>query len=119
MAYTKAQLFEREDIDLAALAKALSHPARIAILKKLARDNVCICGELVTDLPLAQSTVSQHLSELKKVRLIKGDIDGAKSCYCIDRTSVKRLARLLENLFEEFAEGCSTPPLITIKEKQK
>lgn len=84
MAINKKLEFAAEEIELANLAKALSHPARIAILKTLAERNVCVCGEIVEVLPLAQSTVSQHLKELKSAGLITGEIDGPKSCYCID-----------------------------------
>ncbi|MGQ0737979.1 MAG: ArsR/SmtB family transcription factor [Bacteroidota bacterium] len=84
MAFNKKEEFTRKEQELAALAKAMSHPARIAILKVLAQRNECICGELVDLLPLAQSTVSQHLKELKNAGLIEGTIDGPRSCYCIN-----------------------------------
>lgn len=84
MAYNKKEAFDPQDQELAAFAKALAHPARIAILKALAGRNECICGEIVDQLPLAQSTVSQHLKELKNAGLIKGSIDGPRICYCID-----------------------------------
>jgi ArsR family transcriptional regulator, arsenate/arsenite/antimonite-responsive transcriptional repressor len=81
--HKKAAFTQREQ-DLAAFAKALAHPARIAILKVLAEKNECICGEIVDVLPLAQSTVSQHLKELKNAGLINGSVDGPRSCYCIN-----------------------------------
>ena len=84
MATNKKEAFDTAEASLADFAKALAHPARIAILKTLAERSTCVCGELVNVLPLAQATVSQHLKELKKVDLIKGEIDGAKSCYCIN-----------------------------------
>lgn len=74
---------------IAQYAKALSHPARIAILNLLIEKNACICGDIVNELPLSQSTVSQHLKELKEAKLIKGNIDGAKICYCIDENEWK------------------------------
>lgn len=80
----KKKAFSNQEQSLAAFAKALAHPARIAILKVLAQHNECICGEIVNVLPLAQSTVSQHLKELKNAGLIKGTIDGVRSCYCIN-----------------------------------
>jgi len=101
MAITKSEQFTLEEQSLAAFAKAISHPARIAILKVLAEKNECICGEIVTILPLAQSTVSQHLRELKNAGLIKGTIDGAKSCYCINWQNIEKLARELGFLFTE------------------
>ena len=84
MAFHKKEEFGKKEQELADLAKALSHPARIAILKVLAQKNECICGEIVDVLPLAQSTVSQHLKELKNAGLIEGTLDGPRSCYCIN-----------------------------------
>lgn len=76
--------FSAQDVELSTFAKALGHPARVAILRELASRKSCICGEIVEVLPLAQATVSQHLKELKDAGLIKGSIDGVKSCYCIN-----------------------------------
>ncbi len=84
MAIHKKEAFSKKEQDLAEFAKALAHPARIAILKVLAQHNECICGEIVDLLPLAQSTVSQHLKELKSAGLINGVVDGPRSCYCIN-----------------------------------
>ncbi|MBW0162259.1 MAG: metalloregulator ArsR/SmtB family transcription factor, partial [Sediminibacterium sp.] len=84
MATPKTEAFSKKEQDLAAFAKAIAHPARIAILKVLAQKNECICGEIVEVLPLAQSTVSQHLKELKEAGLIDGSVDGPRSCYCIN-----------------------------------
>ena len=84
MASSKTEQFDAHTTRLAELAKALSHPARLAILQKIAERNTCICGEIVEGLPLAQATVSQHLKELKAIGLIKGTIEGKTSCYCID-----------------------------------
>ena len=84
MAISKKEEFTQMEQDLADFAKALAHPARIAILKILARNNQCICGEIVDVLPLAQSTVSQHLKELKNAGLILGETDGPRTCYCIN-----------------------------------
>ena len=84
MAFNKKEEFTQKEQDLANFAKAISHPARIAILKVLAQRNECICGEIVEILPLAQSTVSQHLKELKNAGLVDGSIDGPRSCYCIN-----------------------------------
>lgn len=84
MAINKKEEFESIDQELAEFAKAIAHPARVAILKVLAEKQSCICGEIVEVLPLAQSTVSQHLKELKNAGLIQGTISGPKSCYCIN-----------------------------------
>ena len=100
MAINKKNIFEAPDVRLADLAKALSHPARIAILRTVAEKRSCICGEIVDVLPLAQSTVSQHLKELKNVGLIQGEVEGKKSCYCIDWKTVEEL----DQLFEGFSE---------------
>ena len=84
MGVTKSYEFTAKENRLAKYAKALAHPARIAILKLLASKRTCICGDIVDELPLSQSTVSQHLKELKEAGLIKGEIEGVKVCYCID-----------------------------------
>jgi ArsR family transcriptional regulator len=89
---------EAADVELAALAKAVGHPARIAILRLLARKAACICGEIVDELPLAQSTVSQHLKVLKQAGLVQGEVDGPKVCYCIDPRTLRRLKVLMAGL---------------------
>ncbi|MCB0532141.1 MAG: winged helix-turn-helix transcriptional regulator [Lewinellaceae bacterium] len=101
MGTQKKEVFSATDNELAELAKALGHPARVAILKELAQRNVCVCGEIVDVLPLAQSTVSQHLKELKAAGLITGTVEGVKSCYCINWEAVARLRNLLN--------ACCTP----------
>ena len=83
MAYAKRSAFTEAEQQLAALAKALGHPARVAIVRLLAARNACVCGELVSELPLSQSTVSQHLKELKAAGLVQGEISGPRSCYCL------------------------------------
>lgn len=80
----KPEDFSKQEVKLAKYAKAFSHPARMAILNLLIRKQVCICGDIVDELPLAQSTVSQHLKVLKEAGLIKGEIEGSTVCYCID-----------------------------------
>lgn len=99
MATHKKEAFGQDEQELAELAKALAHPARIAILKELARRNTCVCGEIVEVLPLAQSTVSQHLKELQQAGLIQGTIEGAKSCYCINRETFQKFEQMLESFF--------------------
>ncbi len=99
MAFHKKEEFTHKEQELAAFAKALSHPARIAILKVLARRNECICGDIVEELPLAQSTVSQHLKELKAAGLIQGSIDGPRSCYCINWKAFEKYNNEFNSLF--------------------
>jgi ArsR family transcriptional regulator len=86
------------EVELARLAKALAHPARVAILRLLIERGECICGEIVNVLPLAQATVSQHLKVLKDTGLIRGEIDGPRVCYCVDPTAVKRFKELIKGL---------------------
>ena len=83
-------------------AKALSHPARVAILNCLIKKNACICGGIVDELPLSQSTVSQHLKELKEAGLINGDIDAAKVCYCINEKKWKEAKAWINQLFDSY-----------------
>ena len=86
------------DDELAALAKALGHPARVQIMRLLVRREACICGDIVDELPLAQSTVSQHLKVLKDAGLIRGDIDGPRVCYCVEPRVLRRLKALVGGL---------------------
>jgi ArsR family transcriptional regulator, arsenate/arsenite/antimonite-responsive transcriptional repressor len=99
MAVHKRSEFGIPENELAQFAKALGHPARIAILSELARRQSCVCGEIVEVLPLAQSTVSQHLKELLAAGLIKGTVDGPKSCYCINWDTFKRFETIFKNFF--------------------
>lgn len=101
MAVSKKEEFKIEDVWLADVAKALSHPARIRILKILTEMDVCMCGDIVEQLPLAQATVSQHLKELKRVGLIQGDIEGPKVCYCINNKTLQKAKRELDKLFSQ------------------
>ncbi len=86
------------DQELAALAKAIAHPARVQILRLLARKSACVCGDIVDELPLAQSTVSQHLKVLKGAGLIRGDVDGPRVCYCIEPRALRRVKVLVAGL---------------------
>lgn len=99
MAFHKKEEFGKREQELAEFAKAISHPARIAILKVLAQKDECICGEIVEVLPLAQSTVSQHLKELKNAGLIEGSVDGPKSCYCINWKAFEKFSNEISRLF--------------------
>lgn len=87
-----------DEQELADLAKALGHPARVRILKILVERNACICGDIVEEIPLAQSTVSQHLKQLQEAGLIQGEIDGPRVCYCVDAARLKRLKVLIAGL---------------------
>jgi ArsR family transcriptional regulator len=98
MSINKRDEFNVKENELADFANAISHPARVAILKVIAKREDCICGEIVEVLPLAQSTVSQHLKELLKAGLITGRVDGVKSCYCINWKTFDRF----EKTFNEF-----------------
>lgn len=104
MAIHKKEEFTQREQDLANFAKAMSHPARIAILKVLAQRNECICGEIVDVLPLAQSTVSQHLKELKNAGLITGETDGPRSCYCINWKAFEKFNGDFNSLFQKLKE---------------
>ena len=90
----------------AAIAKALGHPARIAILKILAQRETCFCGDITEILPLAQSTVSQHLKALKKAGLITGTVEGVKTCYCLNPDGIRELNQLLSELTDELITCC-------------
>ncbi len=119
MAYSKKSEFDQKEIRLAEYAKALSHPARIAILMTLAERSTCICGEIVEVLPLAQSTVSQHLGELKKAGLVLGEIDGPRSCYWINREALAELGSLFGGLFNELGRERASAACCATKPKKK
>lgn len=104
MAITKAKLFNTSQKRTAELMKALAHPARIAIIELLAERETCICGDITDELPLAQSTVSQHLKALKTSGIIKGEIDGVRTCYCLDEEGIKEI----ENLFLPLIKSLTT-----------
>lgn len=104
MGVTKTDLFTLEQNNIANIAKALAHPARIAILQYLLRSQTCINGDLVLELGLAQATISQHLRELKNIGLIQGTIEGVSVCYCIEPEKWKEVKQLLNLLFEQFPE---------------
>jgi ArsR family transcriptional regulator len=104
MAENKKNYFDNNAIEIAEIAKALSHPARVKILKTLAKKKTCICGQIVDVMPLAQSTVSQHLKELKRAGLIIGEIEGPRSCYCINRERLEEFSKLYDSLIRELKE---------------
>ncbi|MFY7878838.1 MAG: ArsR/SmtB family transcription factor [Lacibacter sp.] len=103
MGTNKAEAFSKKDNRVAGYAKALGHPARIAILNLLLQKKTCICGDIVDELPLSQSTISQHLKELKESGLIKGTIEGVKVCYCIDPKEWKAARQVFLSLFDQYA----------------
>lgn len=103
MGATKTEHFTNKQNSIAMLAKALGHPARIAILEYLIKVDSCICGDIVNELPLAQPTVSQHLKELKNAGLIKGDIEGNSICYCIDEKALSKIEEYFKTLSSKLA----------------
>lgn len=106
MGTTKTGEFGVKENKLAKYAKALAHPARVSILQLLASKQTCVCGDIVNELPLSQSTVSQHLKELKEAGLVKGTIEGTTVCYCIDETEWKAAKIWLNQLFDSY-KGCN------------
>ncbi|MEI7896688.1 MAG: metalloregulator ArsR/SmtB family transcription factor [bacterium] len=105
MAFAKTQLFESKLNTTAVLFKALSHPARLAILKYLAETKVCITGDISDELPLSRSTVNQHLKELKNAGLIQGTVDGVKVNYCLNPEKIRELGEVANRFFGEIAVG--------------
>ncbi|WP_445954725.1 ArsR/SmtB family transcription factor [Yeosuana sp.] len=100
MGLTKTEKFTEEQNNLAQIAKAIGHPARVAILQHLIKLNSCICGDLVDEIGLAQPTISQHLKELKTLGIIKGNIEGTSVCYCIDQEKWMEM----KNMFLHFLD---------------
>lgn len=98
MGASKTDHFTEKQNSIAILAKALGHPARIAIIEYLLKVDACICGDIVNELPLAQPTISQHLKELKNAGLIKGNIEGTAICYCIDEKAFEKLQHYFGNI---------------------
>ena len=107
MPTARTEAFNPDDVQLAAWAKALGHPARLAILRTLAERQTCLCGEVVEALPLAQATVSQHLKALKEAGLIRGEVDGPRSCYCLDAPALRQLHEALGALFGSLDCSCA------------
>lgn len=105
MGLAKTEEFTVKDNRIARYAKALAHPARVAIIQLLIKKQACICGDIVDELPLSQSTVSQHLKELKEAGLIKGEIEGVKVCYCIDEKEWEVAQTYFTQLFGSYQAG--------------
>lgn len=106
MGLTKTEIFTPEQNEVAAIAKVLGHPARIAILQYLIQKNICICGDLVDEIGLAQSTISQHLKELKLAGILKGNIEGTSVCYCIDQKKWQEMKEKLNAIFNWKSNSC-------------
>ncbi len=106
MGLSKRRSFGAQENQIAEIAKALAHPARISILRFLAKQNACICGDIVDHIPLSQATVSQHLAELKRVGLIKGEIEGPRVCYCIDQKAWSEARNQLGQFFADIMNCC-------------
>ncbi|QHT68266.1 winged helix-turn-helix transcriptional regulator [Rhodocytophaga rosea] len=108
MGVTKTENFTSQQNQLATYAKALAHPARIAIIEYLLKNQTCICGDLVDELPLAQATVSQHLKELKQVGILKGEVEGTSVCYCLNEQVWNEIKTALNGLFDLYvpAKNC-------------
>jgi DNA-binding transcriptional ArsR family regulator len=102
MGLSKTEEFTKAQNELASMVKALGHPARIAIVQFLIKRKSCVCGDIVEELPLSQSTVSQHLKELKKAGLIKGEIEGPAVCYCIDEKTWEKAKKIVGQLFDSY-----------------
>lgn len=106
MGLTKSHAFSSSQNQIAEFAKAFAHPARVAIIEQLLKRGACICGDLVDVLPLSQSTISQHLKELKRIGIIKGTVEGPRVCYCIDEKAWAEAMRALNDLFGAFTGEC-------------
>ena len=105
MTYKKSELFDEDLQQLAEVAKVMSHPARLAILRYLAKCKTCISGDISNEIPLSRTTVSQHLQELKKVGLIIGEIDGLKMNYCLCNSCIDVIKKNFESFFNDLVEG--------------
>ena len=101
MGASKIINYSEEELLIAKFAKALSHPARVAIISLLLQKQSCVCGDIVEDLPIAQSTVSQHLKELKNAGIIQGEIDGKAICYCINPDTLKKMEHFISEIFRK------------------
>ena len=98
MGVSKTESFSAYQNELGIVAKALGHPARIAIIEYLLKVESCICGDIVNELPLAQPTISQHLKELKNAGLIKGNFEGTSICYCIDEVGFEKIKGFFQKI---------------------
>lgn len=101
MGLTKTEIFTDQQNEISLFAKAFGHPARVAILQHLFKINSCVCGDLVDEIGLAQATISQHLKELKKLGLIKGNVEGTSVCYCIDATNWSSMKAIMQEFLNQ------------------
>jgi DNA-binding transcriptional ArsR family regulator len=106
MGLSKKTSFSTRENQIAEIAKALAHPARVAILEFLSRQDACMCGDIVEHIPLSQATVSQHLAELKRVGLIKGEIEGPRVCYCVDQKAWTEAKQLMTQFLTDVKKCC-------------
>jgi len=106
MGASKSASFSDKQNEMATLFKALSHPARIAIIDYLLKVDSCICGDIVNELPLAQPTISQHLKELKNANIIQGTIDGTAICYCLNPNTIALLEVFLGTITQQLKSKC-------------
>lgn len=105
MGVTKTEIFSEEQNKIALLAKAIGHPARVAILQHLFKLQACVCGDLVDEIGLAQPTISQHLKELKALGIIKGNVEGTSVCYCIDQQAWNDMFETFTQFFNKKING--------------
>jgi DNA-binding transcriptional ArsR family regulator len=101
MGATKTDLFTKQQNDIAVMAKAIAHPARVAILQYLVKKNACVTGNLIDQLGLAQPTISQHLKELKNAGIIQGTVEGTSICYCINPKVWKQYKDMFNSFFKD------------------
>lgn len=110
MTYAKTTEFTQEQQQLARVAKALAHPARVAIIQLLASKHTCISGDIAAELPLSRTTVSQHLQELKALDLIRGEIDGLTVCYCLNTELMRKVQQQFISFFVEATSNSACSP---------
>lgn len=106
MGISKSASFSVEHNEMASLFKALSHPARVAIVEYLLSVDTCICGDIVNELPLAQPTISQHLAALKNTNIIKGTIEGTAICYCLNPDTIEIIEKYFGSINKQLKNKC-------------
>ena len=106
MGASKSEFFSVEQNEMANLFKAMSHPARVAIVNYLLSVDACLCGDIVNELPLAQPTISQHLKELKNANIIKGTIEGTAICYCINVETIQKIETYFSSITIQLKNKC-------------